>query len=354
METSIKTIKLRVKDRHASLLRDMATEVNQVWNYCNALSYRMIRERGEWMTGFDFAAYTKGASSEFEHIGNSTIQECSEQFASKRRAAKKSRLRWRKSYGRRRSLGWVPFKSRATKLVGGEIQFAGHLFKIWDSYGLDPSVKFRAGSFAEDSRGNWFFCVAVEHEPVASTGTETMGIDLGLKTVATCSDGTTLEGRHYRDLEPALAVAQRARKKDRTRAIHAKIRNRRRDSQHKFSTALVARCAEIYVGDVSSAKLTKTKMAKSVLDASWSTLKTMLKYKSHGAGIVYEEVSERNTTRACSECGALSGPGGLKQLGIREWECECGVFHDRDVNAARNILAVGCGHAPLAVGIACL
>ena len=113
---------------------------------------------------------------------------------------------------------------------------------------------------------------------------------------------------------------------------------------HKFSTALVKDNAAIFVGDVASAKLVKTKMAKSTLDASWSSLKTMLEYKSHQAGIVFEEVSEAYTTQTCSCCRTISAssPRGRAGLGIREWTCgTCGSVNDRDVNAARNILALG-------------
>ncbi|HKM27168.1 MAG TPA: transposase, partial [Thiopseudomonas sp.] len=132
--------------------------------------------------------------------------------------------------------------------------------------------------------------------------------------------------------------------------------NRRKDALHKFSRTLVNRCGEIYVGNVSSLKLVKTKMAKSVLDAGWGQLKTMLKYKCDHAGIVFKEVNEAYTTQTCSNCGALpdSRPKGIAGLGIRGWTCcACGVTHDdRDVNAAKNILAVG--HGRLAVGIPAL
>ena len=340
-----KTIKLRVRDKHAKLLREMATETNQVWNFANDLGHRMIRERGHWMTGFDYSAYTAGASKEFEHIGSSTIQEVCEQFVSKRRTARKARLRWRKSFGDKRSLGWVPFKVRATKYKSGQVFFAGHWFKVWDSYGLTPDIKFRAGCFTEDARGRWYFCAAIVVEVTPCTGQDRIGIDLGCKDAATCSDGTKLTGRWYRKAEKELATAQRARRKKRARAIHAKIKNRRSDDLHKFSRELVNRSGEIYVGDVSSVKMVKTKMAKSALDASWASLKTMLEYKSQQAGIVYKEVNEAYTTRACSECGALTGPQGLTGLSVREWSCaECGSSHDRDVNAARNILQLGAGH----------
>ena len=109
---------------------------------------------------------------------------------------------------------------------------------------------------------------------------------------------------------------------------------------------------EIYVGNVSSSKLVKTKMAKSVLDAGWAMLKTMLEYKGAHAGIVVREVNESFSTQVCSCCGSISAssPKGRAGLRIRGWTCpDCGSVHDRDINAAKNIL--GRGRAPLAVGI---
>lgn len=128
------------------------------------------------------------------------------------------------------------------------------------------------------------------------------------------------------------------------RAIHAKIRNQRKDALHKFSTALVQNNAAIFAGDVASAKLVKTKMAKSTLDAGWSMLKTMLEYKATQAGIVFEEVNESYSTQTCSSCGSIpsSSPKGLAGLNKRDWACcECGAVHNRDVNAALNIRARG-------------
>lgn len=124
-------------------------------------------------------------------------------------------------------------------------------------------------------------------------------------------------------------------------ALNAKISNRRKDFLHKLSTRLVTRQGAIFVGNVSSTALSQTKMAKSVLDSGWGMLKTMLQYKSDHAGVWFEEVNEAYSTQTCSVCHARSGPKGLEGLGIRSWECACGASHDRDVNAARNILATG-------------
>ncbi len=186
--------------------------------------------------------------------------------------------------------------------------------------------------------------------PTASTCS--IGVDLGLKEAAVASTGERIEGRFYRKLEDQLGMAQRAKKKVRVRAIHAKIKNQRKDLLHKFSTQLVKNNAAIFVGDVASAKLVKTKMAKSSLDAGWAMLRTMLEYKSHQAGIVFEVVNEKYTTQTCSSCGVIpaSSPKGRAGLRIREWVCcECGTAHDRDTNAAKNILAAG--HRRLAEGI---
>lgn len=200
----------------------------------------------------------------------------------------------------------------------------------------------RAGSFSEDSRGRWYLNVAVQVEVEQSKGTHSLGIDLGLKTAATCSDGQVLESRWYRSQEDSLAMAQRAKKKKRVKAIHAKIANRRKDAMHKLSTKLVAGNAAIFVGNVSSAKLVKTKMAKSTLDAGWSMFKTMLEYKCNHAGVVFEEVNEAWSTQTCSCCGSVEGPKGQGELDVREWTCQsCGTHHDRDINAALNIRSKG-------------
>jgi len=338
-----KTLKVRVRDKHRPLLNQMARSVNFVWNYVNELSYRSIKERGVFLSAYDIQKYTQGAHKELG-LHSHTVQKVGAEYAIRRKQFKKARLNWRKTGGARRSLGWIPVNTGAAKWKNGQVYYNGHYFKVWDSFGLSK-YKFRSASFNEDARGRWYFNVAIEVDVVVPKGQDKIGIDLGLRDTATCSDGTKLEaGRFYRDMEPKLAVAQRAGKKRRVRNIHAKIANRRKDALHKFSRQLVNRCGEIYVGNVSSNKLVKTKMAKSVLDAGWGQLKTMLEYKCAHAGIVFKEVNEAYTTRACSSCGSLSGPQGVNGLRIREWTCrECGVTHDRDVNAAKNILAVGHG-----------
>ena len=349
-----KTLRLRIKDKHAKVLAAMAREVNQVWNFCNETSHRAIRERRQWLSGYDLQKLTNGFSQcDGVHVGSPTVQQVCEDYAKARKQFKKAKLRWRVStpQSSKYSLGWVPFKARALQYKAGQIAFAGQRFSLWDSYGL-ADYALRAGSFSQDSRGRWYLNVVVKVQPKPTVGTASVGIDLGLKEAAVTSTGERIEGRFYRKLECKLGMAQRAHKKQRVRAIHAKIANQRKDLLHQFSTRLVRQNAAIFVGDVQSTQLVKTKMAKSTLDAGWASLKTMLEYKSHQAGIVFEVVNESYTTQSCSCCGAIpaSSPKGRAGLGIREWVCsDCGAVHDRDVNAAKNILAAG--HRRLAEGI---
>ena len=202
----------------------------------------------------------------------------------------------------------------------------------------------KAGNFAQDARGRWYVNVVVEAPDEApTTGTRQIGLDLGLKTLATCSDGTKIEApRWYRAQQKRLAECQRQRKPRRVRNLHAKIKNRRLDFLHKLSTQRVRDCELIVVGDVSSSRLTRTNLAKSVNDAGWFLFRRLLDYKAIARKVAYREVSEHLTTQTCSHCDAVSGPKGRKGLGVREWVCgECGAVHDRDVNAALNILRLG-------------
>ena len=285
-------------------------------------------------------------------IGAATVQAIIAQHAQSRRQFNKNKLQWRCSSGSKRALGWIPFKSAGVKLVNGQIRFCGEFFGVWDSYDLSK-YKLGTGSFSEDARGRWYFNTAVKTEVKPSEGRTSVGIDLGLKTAATCSDGTVLERRRITDeFAKKLATSQRANKKKRIKAIHAKIKNSRNDAIHKFTTAMVENFGAIFVGDVSSKKLVKTKMAKSILDTGWGMLKTQLEYKAIARSVVFAEVNEKYTTQACSGCGCISSnsPKGRAGLAIREWACAgCGTLHDRDINAAMNILRLG--HQSLAVGI---
>jgi len=346
-----KTLKIRVKDKHSNQLQKMAVAVNYVWNYCNQLSNKAIQDRGQFLSAIDFQQYTKGANKELG-LHSQTPQMVGREYAIRRNQFKKNKLKWRKSYGTKRSLGWIPINGQSIKWKNGQVYHNGSYYKVFDSYGLS-GYEFKSSSFNEDARGRWYINITVQITPTKNTNTGMVGIDLGCKDTATTSDGEVLHGREYRKLEDKLAKAQRAKNKKQVRNIHAKIKNRRKDAIHKFTTGLVKSNGAIFVGNVSSKKLIKTRMAKSVNDAGWFMLKNILSYKCNYAGVFFEEVNESYTTQTCSGCGIKSGPKGISGLNERDWQCAgCGVQHNRDINAAINILALG--HGRLVGGIPCL
>jgi putative transposase len=342
----VRTLRLKVKPESYSWLNAAAIEVNQVWNYGNEISARAARPfcgPPRWLSGYDLDKLTAGACECFEHIGSDTIQRVNAEFATRRSQFKKLKLRWRISRGPRRSLGWVPFKAVQLKRKGRSLRFSGKSIRVFERYLLE-GVSWKSGCFAQDSVGDWWLCLPVAYEVKSSPAPqESVGIDLGLKDTAATSDGEKLEAGHfYRNIEERIAQAQRRGHKRQAKRFHRQAARRRKDVLHKFSRRIVNTYRLVFIGDVNSLKLAKTRMAKSVLDAGWGLLKAQIQYKGEDAGRRVIIVNERNTTRTCSSCRTLSGPSGLDMLFVRSWVCsECGVIHDRDVNAARNIQIAG-------------
>jgi IS605 OrfB family transposase len=345
---TVRVLRLRLKDKHADELRELAYHVNQVWNYCNDLSFKILQREQRFASAYELDTYTAGAVKEGLPLHSTTVQSISAEFVTRRKQFKKAKLRWRVSGGAKRSLGWVPFKASALRYRNGQLFLSGvdKPLSLWDSYGL-ADYELGTGSLSEDARGRWYIniCVKVKKAPQIRVvlSSAALGADLGLKSFLSDSNGNVVEAqRFYRDLEPKIAVAQRAGKSNRVRALHAKVANRRKDFLHKLSTEQVNQHCAIFVGDVNASGLAKTTMAKSVLDAGWSAYRTMLKYKCDDAGVWFKEVNESYSTQTCHVCCERTGPKGRPGLSVRKWTCDCcGTEHDRDQNASQNILNTG-------------
>ena len=227
-----KTLKVRVKDKHVKLLNSMARSVNFVWNCINELSIRSIKERGKFLSAYDIHPYIKGAGKELG-LHSQSLQCITAEYVTRRKQFKKAGLNWRKSNGVRRPLGWIPVNTVQAKWKNDQVFHNGHYFSVWDSFGLS-GYKFRSAS---------------------------------CKETATDSNGKGVTGREYRALEAKPGIAQRAKNMERVKAIHAKIKNRRQDALHQYSRKLVDENAAIFVGNVSSLAMTRTRKAKSALDA---------------------------------------------------------------------------------------
>jgi putative transposase len=344
--TCVRTLRLKVKPDAYSWLNAAASEVNQVWNYVNEISARAARPfagAARYPSGYDLDKLTAGATEYFGHIGSETIQRVNAEFATRRKQFKKAKLRWRVSRGAKRSLGWIPFKAVQLKRKGKSLRFSGKSIRVFEKTLLQDKHG-KCGCFAQDPVGEWWLCLPVEC-PLKSLDAAkgAVGLDLGLKDTVATSDGEKLEAGHfYRRIEQKIAQAQRRGHKRQAKRLHRRAARRRKDALHKFLREIINLYQPIVVGDVSSLKLAKTRMAKSVLDAGWGMLKTQLQYKGQHAGRSVFIVNEKDTTRTCSSCRALTGPTGLDMLAVRTWVCSaCGDTHDRDVNAAKNILFAG-------------
>lgn len=329
------------------LLNKQSRAVNFVWNYCNDRQKDALKWGRRWLTGFDLNRLTAGSSKELG-LHSDTVNAICEQYAKSRAQKNRPLLRYRG----KRSLAWIPVKGRALKRKGDAFRFLGETFRVFKSRDLPDGTIKDGTNFSRDARGNWFLNIVIEVSESSVRKLENgVGIDLGLKDFATLSNGDKIANpRHLEKLSEKLAKMQRARKKRQAAKVYSKISCARRDFLHKVSTSIVQRFDYIAVGNVNASGLAKTNMGKSVLDAGWSSFRNMLRYKAIAHGAWFEEVNESFTTQTCSSCGDRpdSRPKGIADLGIRHWVCSgCGSWHDRDVNAAINILnksSVRLGH----------
>jgi len=344
---TVRTYRFKVRGECYPWLNAAAIEVNQVWNWANETSYKAARPffgPPSFLSGFDLCNLSSGATEHFEHIGADTIQKVCCEFAIRRRQFQKAKLRWRVSRGSRRSLGWIPFKAASLRRNGHSLRFCGKSFRVFERPRFVEIKRFRDGSFSQDSVGDWWLNLPVEAQAETNPAPKPeVGVDLGLRDTAVTSDGERLEaGRSFRSLEPQISEAQRRGHKRKAKRLHRTAARRRADALHKFSRRLIDRYQFIVVGNVRSLPLIKTRLAKAVLDTGWGILRTQLQYKGQQAGRRVLVVDEWNTSRACSACRALTGPAGVNGLRVRLWVCAaCGIAQDRDVNAAKNILAAG-------------
>ncbi|WP_063061680.1 RNA-guided endonuclease InsQ/TnpB family protein [Nocardia sienata] len=269
----------------------------------------------------------------------------------KRKGAKVGPPRFRSRKDNRQAIRFTR-NSRFAVTAGGKLRLPkiGDVPVRWSrELPSDPS----SVSIVKDATGRYFasFVVQVDDQLLPPIDAE-VGIDLGLSTFAVLSNGKRIASpRFLRQAERRLRKAQRAlsrkekgsknRAKARIRVAkaHARVADTRRDGAHKHSTAIIRENQAVFVEDLCIKGLARTRFAKSVHDSGWGMFIRMLEEKATRCGRTFGKVNRFfPSTQICSVCGA---PGGKKPLHVRTWTCTCGTTHDRDLNAAINILAAG-------------
>jgi putative transposase len=226
--------------------------------------------------------------------------------------------------------------------------------------GVTPST----ATVTRDPAGRWFVSMlcddTIEQVPALNAA---VGVDAGLASLLTLSTGEKITNpRHERRDRNALARAQRvlakkekgsnnrAKARIKVARVHARITDRRRDSLHKLTTRLVRETQTIVIEDLTIRNMVANhRLARAISDAAWRQFRTMLEYKAdwHGRTVIAVD-RWFPSSKLCSACGTLAAK---MPLNVRTWTCRCGVTHDRDVNAASNILAEGLSVAACGGGV---
>jgi putative transposase len=320
----------------------------ELWNDLLEHTKDMYRDYGMFPTRSTLQLMVKNAGlySQTQQEIAHRIDDATKRFLKLRREGKKAGFPRFKSFDRLKSLNYPQNGFSLDKKLNvspfGEIKLVQH---------RAIEGKIKTLYLKRETTGKWFAVFTVEEPqrtPKMNVGPE-IGIDVGLKCFARLSDGNKISNpRCHSKREKRLAELQRRlskrkkRGKNRERArmavaiVHERIENARRDFLHKASTDLVNRHSLIALEELDVQDMASAGLGKSIYDAAWSRFTNMLSSKAESAGCKVLFVNPENTTKTCHHCGHVQD----MPLSERTYRCpECGLVEDRDLNAARNILA---------------
>jgi putative transposase len=278
------------------------------------------------------------------------------------------RAKYPRFKSKKRSRASAEYTTSAFRFRDGELTLAKMsepLEIVW-SRPLPEGAAPSTVTVSRDAAGRWFVSLLCEDpgvKPLPANGTA-IGVDAGLDHLLTLSTGEKITNpRHERRDRARLAKAQRelsrkaegdganrAKARRKVARIHARIADRRQDFLHKITTRLVRENQTIVIEDLTVRNLLKNgALARAISDAAWWQFRSMLEYKA--AWYSRDVVAVDRwfpSSKLCSACGALAE---TMPLNVRTWTCDCGTTHDRDVNAAKNLLAAGLAVSACGAGV---
>ena len=227
--------------------------------------------------------------------------------------------------------------------------------------GAEPS----SVTVSRDAAGRWHLSILVEETITPLPPSDpAVGIDAGITSLVTFSTGEKIANpKHERRDRVRLALAQRrlakkqkgsanrAKAKVKVARVYARITDRRTDFLHKLSTRIIRENQTVVIEDLSVRNMVRNhSLARAISDASWSEFRRQLEYKADWYGRTVIAIDRfYPSSKTCSACGVIAAK---MPLNIREWACaNCGTLHDRDVNAAKVILAAGLAAAACGDGV---
>lgn len=277
------------------------------------------------------------------------------------------RARYPRYKSRKKSRASAEYTSSAFRFRDGRLTLAkmAEPLDIRWSRPLPEGAQPTTVTVSRDAAGRWYVSLLCADPTVTplSPSDRMIGIDAGLDHLLTLSTGEKITNpRHERKERKRLAKAQRemsrkakgsnnrAKARRKVARVHARIADRRRDHLHKLTTRLVRDNQTLVIEDLTVRTMVKNhRLARAISDASWSEFRSMLEYKAEWYGRRVIAVDRWfPSSKLCSACGAHQG---TMPLHIRTWTCRCGATHDRDVNAARNLLAAGLAASACGAGV---
>lgn len=335
-------IKLRIKPQQEEILNEWLWMLTSVWNWA------IVKIESDAKNDFFYskqefqnllANHGKKLGIPSHTLQGTLIVAWNAWQRCFKKISKKPRLK-----GIRNRLNAIPFPDPIREPEGVYIKIPGLGMLKFHQQEI-PAGKIKCGRIIKRPSG-WYACLFIDASPkkIMPTDRKTIGIDPGYKATLTLSTGEKInKPKRLLEAEGRLAQAQRGKNKTLTGRLQERIKNRRKDDNHKLSRRLVEENETIIFSKDNIKGIAKS-YGRSVAEAGHYQLRQMLSYKCIASGRRYIEVGSKGSTMTCSYCLSRTGPTGKAGLSVRHWECtECGILHDRDQNAAINTLLVGLG-----------